>query len=362
MKNREMTKGEELQQLLQHKLDNKTKPLGALGRLEEIALKIGLIQQTTKPIVQHPHIVVFAGDHGIAKTGLVNAYPQEVTAQMVLNFAHGGAAINVFCRQNQLTLKVVDAGVNYDFTTSPGQVIDAKIGYGTKNYLTESAMTIAEAGQAIEKGRSIVRQLAAEGCNCVGFGEMGIGNTSSATLIMSAITGLPVVEFTGRGAGLSDDQLQKKTDTLKQVYEKHALNTLGQLPFDLLARVGGFEIAMMAGAYLEAVHLHLIVLVDGFIATAAMLIANEIYRVTNQRSAVAGWTTLTDHCIFAHTSQEAGHEKIVRHLGVTPLLHLSMRLGEGTGAALAMPMIHAAVNFLNEMASFESAGVSTQNA
>jgi nicotinate-nucleotide--dimethylbenzimidazole phosphoribosyltransferase len=360
MKNGEMNK--DLQQQLQQIIDYKTKPLGALGRLEEIALQIGLIQQTTKPVVQHPHIVVFAGDHGIAKTGLVNAYPQEVTAQMVLNFAQGGAAINVFCRQNQLTLKVVDAGVNFDFTSSPINVIDAKIGYGTKNYLNEPAMTITEAEQAIEKGRSIVRQLAADGCNCIGFGEMGIGNTSSATLIMSAITGLPVVEFTGRGAGLNDDQLQQKIDTLQQVYDKHALHTLGQLPIDLLSRVGGFEIAMMAGAYLEAVHLNMIVLVDGFIATAAMLIANEIFRLTKQQSPVPGWNTLIAHCIFAHTSHEAGHEKILRHLGVTPLLHLSMRLGEGTGAALAMPMVQAAVNFLNEMASFESAGVSTQKA
>ena len=342
-----MKKGEELKQQLQHTIDNKTKPLGALGRLEEIALQIGLIQQTTKPVIKHPHIVVFAGDHGIAKTGLVNAYPQEVTAQMVLNFVYGGAAINVFCRQNQLTLKVVDAGVNFDFTSNPIDVIDAKIGYGTKNYLNEPAMTISEAEQAIEKGRSIVRQLAAEGCNCIGFGEMGIGNTSSATLLLSAITGLPVIEFTGRGAGLNDAQLQQKIETLQQVYEKHALNKLGQQPIDLLSRVGGFEIAMMAGAYLEAAHLHMIVLVDGFIATAAMLIANEISRVI-------------DHCIFAHTSHEAGHEKILRHLGVTPLLHLSMRLGEGTGAALAMPMIRAAVNFLNEMASFESAGVSNK--
>ncbi|OQP50889.1 nicotinate-nucleotide--dimethylbenzimidazole phosphoribosyltransferase [Niastella yeongjuensis] len=345
---------------LRHIIDNKTKPPGALGRLEEIALQIGLIQQITNPAIQHPHIVVFAGDHGIAKTGLVNAYPQEVTAQMVLNFAQGGAAINVFCRQNKLTLKVVDAGVNFDFTSMPVKVINAKIGFGTKNYLNEPAMTIVEAEQAIEKGRSIVRQLAADGCNCIGFGEMGIGNTSSATLLLSAITGLPVVEFTGRGAGLNDDQLQKKIDTLQQVYEKHALNTLGQQPIELLSKVGGFEIAMMAGAYLEAVHLKMIVLVDGFIATSALLVANEIFRLTKQPSAIPGWTTLIDHCIFAHTSQEAGHEKILRHLGVTPLLHLAMRLGEGTGAALAMPMVQAAVNFLNEMASFESAGVSNK--
>jgi nicotinate-nucleotide--dimethylbenzimidazole phosphoribosyltransferase len=177
---------------------------------------------------------------------------------------------------------------------------------------------------------------------------------------MSAITGLPVVEFTGRGAGLNNEQLQTKIDTLQQVYEKHSLHELGQRPIDLLARVGGFEIAMMAGAYLEAVKQKMIVLVDGFIATSALLIADAIYTAEIQQSPVAGWTTLIDHCIFAHTSQEAGHEKILRHLGVTPLLNLSMRLGEGTGAALAMPLIRSAVNFLNEMASFESAGVSNK--
>lgn len=349
-----------LQQQLQHTIDHKTKPLGALGRLEEIALQIGLIQQTTKPVIQNPHIVVFAGDHGIAKTGLVNAYPQEVTAQMVLNFLHGGAAINVFCRQHQLTLRVVDAGVNFDFDSNSADLIKAKIGHGTKNYVTEPAMSVYEAIQAIEKGRAIVNQIAATGCNCIGFGEMGIGNTSSATLIMSAITSLPVVEFTGRGAGLNNEQLETKIKTLQQVFEKHTLNTLGQQPIELLSRVGGFEIAMMAGAYLEAVKQKMIVVVDGFITTAALLVANAIYIAEKHKSLVSGWTTLIDHCIFAHTSHEAGHEKILRHLGVTPLLQLSMRLGEGTGAALAMPMIQSAVNFLNEMASFESAGVSNK--
>ena len=349
-----------IKQQLQHIINHKTKPLGALGRLEEVALKIGLIQQTVHPVIQQPHIIVFAGDHGIAKTGLVNAYPQEVTAQMVLNFVNGGAAINVFCRQNKLTLKVVDAGVNFDFTSNPVQVINAKIGYGTKNYLNEPAMSVAEATQAIEKGKSIVAQTVAAGCNCIGFGEMGIGNTSSATLIMSAITGLPVVEFTGRGAGLNNEQLQTKINTLEQAYEKHALKELARQPVELLSRVGGFEIAMMAGAYLEAVQQKMIVLVDGFIATAALLIANELFIDEKANSSANGWHSITDHCIFAHTSQEAGHEKILRHLGVTPLLNLGMRLGEGTGAALAMPLIQSAVHFLNEMASFESAGVSNK--
>jgi nicotinate-nucleotide--dimethylbenzimidazole phosphoribosyltransferase len=351
-----------LQQQLQHLIDTKTKPLGALGRLEDIALQIGLIQNTTKPVIQQPHIIVFAGDHGITKTGLVNAFPQEVTAQMVLNFLHGGAAINVFCRQHNLTLKVVDAGVNFDFTSVPVDLISAKIGYGTKNYLDEPAMSVTDARKAIEKGKAIVTQTAAAGCNCIGFGEMGIGNTSSAALIMSAITGLPVVSFTGRGTGLNDEQLQTKIDTLHQVYEKHALNELKEQPMELLARIGGYEIAMMAGAYLEAVRQKMIVVVDGFITTAALLIANAIFALDKHQSSVPGFTTLTDHCIFAHTSHEAGHEKILRRLGVTPLLNLSMRLGEGTGAALAMPLIQSAVLFLNEMASFESAGVSNKDA
>jgi nicotinate-nucleotide--dimethylbenzimidazole phosphoribosyltransferase len=349
-----------LKQQLEHIINNKTKPLGALGRLEEVALKVGLIQQSTRPVIQQPHIVVFAGDHGIAQSGLVNAYPQEVTAQMVLNFLYGGAAINVFCRQHKLALKVVDAGVNFDFASDPVEVINAKMGYGTKNYLNEPAMTPAQAEQAIEKGKSIIAKIADGGCNCIGFGEMGIGNTSSASLIMSAITGLPVVEFTGRGAGLTNEQLQTKINTLEQVYQKHALSDLAHQPVNLLSRVGGFEIAMMAGAYLQAVQQKMIVVVDGFIATAALLIANELFKQNAPKEIANGWNSLIDHCIFAHTSHEAGHEKILRHLGVMPLLNLGMRLGEGTGAALAMPLIQSAVHFLNEMASFESAGVSKE--
>lgn len=335
-----------LQQKLQQLIINKTKPLGALGRLEELALQIGLVQQTEQPVISHPHIIVFAGDHGIAKTGLVNAYPQEVTAQMVLNFLQGGAAINVFCRQHELALKVVDAGVNFDFS-GYDDVVDAKIGFGTGNYLTGSAMSLAEAEQAIEKGKQIVAQTAAGGCNCIGFGEMGIGNTSSATLIMSAITGIPVSECAGRGAGLSDEQLIRKINTLEEVYRKHRLDQLMHEPLALLSAVGGFEIAMMAGAYLEAVRQHMVVVVDGFIATAAFLVANALHGAS-----------LSAHCIFAHTSEEPGHEKLLRYLNARPLLNLGMRLGEGTGAALAMPLIRSAVHFLNEMASFDSAGVS----
>src|ERR1700744_2116816 len=242
-----------LRQRLQQQIDNKTKPLGALGRLEEIALQAGLIQGTSTPQLKRPHIVVFAGDHGIAVTGLVNPYPQAVTAQMVLNFIAGGAAINVFCRQHQIGLSVVDAGVNFDFDTSlfPGKLISHKIGYGTRNYLEGSSMTAEELSRALEAGRSIVRDLAAKGCNCIGFGEMGIGNTSSASLIMSYITGIPVEECAGRGTGVSDEQLAKKKDVLREACRLHlpAIAANPDAPA-ILEHVGGFEIAMITGAFL----------------------------------------------------------------------------------------------------------------
>jgi nicotinate-nucleotide--dimethylbenzimidazole phosphoribosyltransferase len=339
-----------LQEQLHARINTKTKPVGSLGRLEEIAIKAGLIQQTTHPVITNPHIIVFAGDHGIAQTGLVNAYPQEVTAQMVLNFLNGGAAINVFCRQHNIRLQVVDAGVNFDFSSysESRQLIHAKIGSGTSNYLEQPAMSEEAVNRAIERGKEIVESSSADGCNCIGFGEMGIGNTSSASLIMSAITGLPLAECVGRGAGVSDEQLQTKIQTLQKVYDRHQLQTLADKPFQLLSCVGGFEIAMMAGAYLKAAEQRMIIIADGFIATAALLVAKTIY------------PKLLDYCLFAHTSQEQGHEKMLRYLDVQPLLQLGLRLGEGTGAALAIPLVQSAVNFLQEMASFESAGVSNK--
>jgi nicotinate-nucleotide--dimethylbenzimidazole phosphoribosyltransferase len=335
---------------LQHKIDFKTKPVGALGRLEEIALQIGQIQNSLSPQINKPHIVVFAADHGIAATGLVNPYPQAVTAQMVLNFINGGAAINVFCRQNNIELKVVDCGVNYEFEdiAASKKFITAKVGSGTKNYLEEDAMTEREALYAIEKGKEIVQTIATDGCNTIGFGEMGIGNTSSAALIMSSILQINVEECTGRGTGVNDEQLALKIDTLKKVVQSQQLHNLNDKPIELLQKVGGFEIAMMAGAYLEAAKQKMIIVVDGFIATAALLIASKM-----NESVLA-------NCIFAHTSGEQGHEKMLHYLKAKPLLQLQMRLGEGTGAAIAIPLIQSAVIFLNEMASFETAGVSNK--
>lgn len=339
-----------LHQQLQHKINTKTKPLGALGRLEEIALQAGLIQQTTEPVITKPHIIVFAGDHGITHTKLVNAYSQEVTAQMVLNFLSGGAAINVFCRQHSIQLTVVDAGVNFDFAgyKESKQLIDAKMGYGTNNYLEQPAMSEEAAQHAIAKGKEIVAAVVETGCNCIGFGEMGIGNTSSASLIMSAVTGLPLTACVGKGAGANDEQLQLKLSTLQKVYQVHQLHLSTLQPINLLTAIGGYEIAMMTGAYLKAAELNMIIVVDGFIATAALLLAKTIN------------ADVLNNCLFAHTSNESGHEKMLQYLQAKPLLQLDMRLGEGTGAALAIPLIQSAVNFLQEMASFESAGVTNK--
>jgi nicotinate-nucleotide--dimethylbenzimidazole phosphoribosyltransferase len=334
-----------IEEQLQHKINNKTKPLGALGMLEELALKIGAIQNSLSPTINKPHIVVFAGDHGIAATGKVNPYPQAVTAQMVLNFVNGGAAINVFTKQHNIGLTVVDAGVNFDFDASL-PIIHAKINHGTADYSLSNAMSIDEVNAAIEKGSSIVQALFDDGCNTVGFGEMGIGNTSSASLIMHHLLNLPLSECVGRGTGSTDEQLQRKLATLEDVSRLHQLNRNDITPHQLLCGIGGFEIAMMVGAYHKAAELNMAIVVDGFIATAALLVAKQY----NQ--------TITDHCVFAHCSDENGHRKMLEHLNAKPLLQLGMRLGEGTGAALAIPLLLSAVHFINEMASFESAGVS----
>lgn len=332
---------------LQHLIDTKTKPIGALGQLETIARQIGIIQQTITPVVNQPHIVVFAGDHGIAATGLVNPYPQEVTAQMVLNYLNGGAAINVFCQQNNIQLKVVDAGVAYDFSeVEHSNFIKAKIAMGTRNYMETTAMSEEECIHAIEKGKEIVKDIYTGGCNCIGFGEMGISNTSSASLIMSTLLQLPVANCVGAGTGTNEEQLKLKTATLEKVAAHHQLHSLAHKPLTLLAAIGGYEIAMMTGAYLAATELGMVILIDGFIATAALLIAQQLNSV------------VINHSIFAHASGEQGHERMLEHLNAKPLLKLGLRLGEGTGAALAYPLVQAAVNFLNQMASFESAGVS----
>ena len=333
-------RSETLANALQTKIDQKTKPLGSLGQLESLALQIGLIQGSLTPSLNKPCILIFAGDHGIVESG-VSAYPQTVTAQMVANFLSGGAAISVFARQHQLELLIVDAGVNADLASHP-RLIDAKIGKGTKNFLTHPAMTEAECTQALQAGAERVLQQHNHGCNCIGFGEMGIGNTSSAALLMHCLTALPLAQCVGRGTGLNDEQLQNKLNVLQQALNRHKGLTE---PLDVLATFGGFEIAMMAGAYLKAAELGMLIMVDGFIAGTALLAASKLY------------PQVLDYCVFSHVSSEQGHQALLDHFSARALLNLDLRLGEGSGIALAYPLLQSAVVFLNEMATFAEAGV-----
>lgn len=330
-----------LNEQLQHKIDTKTKPLGALGQLEALALQIGNIQQSLSPSLNHPAIITFAADHGIANEG-VSAYPQAVTPQMVLNFLQGGAAINVFCNQHGIAHQVVDTGVNYDFGT-PEELVDAKVAMGTRSFLTEKAMSLEQLDQCLNQAEKLVAKLAEQGCNIIGFGEMGIGNTSSAAMLMSSYCNLPLATCVGRGTGLNDEGLQRKLDILTQAQTHHGAITD---PCEILQTFGGFEIAHMAGAMIAAAKRKMIILVDGFIAGAACLAAERLMPDVRRNT------------IFCHCSDEAGHRDMLKAMKATPLLDLNMRLGEGSGCAVAYPLIQSAVAFLNEMASFEDAGVS----
>ena len=328
---------------IQHKIDFKTKPLGSLGTLEKLSFQISTIQQSLSPRLTNPTIIVFAGDHGIANEG-VSAYPQEVTFQMVMNFLNGGAAINVFCRQNNIDLLVVDAGVNFDFEPNP-KLLNTKVGNGTKSFLKSQAMTSEETKRCLSYGETIVNDLAKSGCNVIGFGEMGIGNTSSATMLMSHFCNLPIEDCVGRGTGLNDSQLANKINVLKKA---QVLHTQFDSVESVLQTFGGFEIAQMCGAMMAAHNQNMVILVDGFIATAAFLVASKLS------------PEIKSNAIFCHLSDEFGHRNLLSYLGVEPLLQLNMRLGEGSGCAVAYPIIESAVAFLNQMASFESAGVSNK--
>ncbi|GJM62483.1 hypothetical protein PEDI_30350 [Persicobacter diffluens] len=328
---------------LQHKINLKTKPLGALGQLESIALQIGEIQGTLSPQLNKPTIVVFAGDHGIAKEG-VSAYPQEVTFQMVMNFLNGGAAINVFARQNNIALKIVDAGVNFNFPPHD-DLIEQKAGPGTASFLYGPAMTSEQLDFCFQKGAEVVRKCQKEGSNIIGFGEMGIGNTSAAAMIMSEVCQLPLEECVGRGTGVDEAQYAQKLSVLGKSQEFHGSIAKAK---SILQTYGGFEIAQMTAGMLEAYELGMSIMVDGFIASAAFLLAQKMAPGIRQ------------HAFFCHNSAEKGHEQLLAYLQVKAILNLGMRLGEGSGCAVAYPIIKSAVQFLNEMASFEDAGVSNK--
>ncbi len=325
---------------LRLRIDGKTKPLGALGRLEALAVQLGGILGTVQPQLLQPQLVVFAGDHGLVAQG-VSAYPSDVTWQMVENFLAGGAAVSVLARQHGLALTVVDAGVAHDFAPRAGLQL-RKIGPGTADALDGPAMSTAQCAAALQAGREVVQGLPG---NALLLGEMGIGNTSAAALLLARLADLPIERCTGRGTGLDDAALERKTAVLRQVLERH---TDATTPLSALAAFGGFEIAMLCGAVLQAALERRVIMVDGFITGSAVLVAARLQPAVLQR------------CVFAHRSEEAGHTLMLQALGATPLLDLGLRLGEGSGAALAWPLLESACRIMNDMASFESAGVSQQ--
>ena len=331
---------------LQHQLDHKTKPLGSLGRLEALARQLGEILGKQEPQLVQPQLLVFAADHGLARRG-VSAYPSDVTWQMVENFLAGGAAVSVLARQHGINLTVIDCGVAHDFASRPPlvpgrpQLLVRKIAHATADSSEQPAMTSAQCMQAIANGREVVRCLPG---NVVLLGEMGIGNTSAAALLFARLSGLDIADCTGAGTGLDAPAVVRKTGLLAQVLKRHA-NAVE--PLAALAALGGFEIATMVGALLQAALERRVVLVDGFIVGAAVLVAHALQPAVLQR------------CVFAHRSGERGHAAMLRHLNVEPLLDLQLRLGEGSGAALAWPLLQSACLLLSEMASFASAGVAS---
>lgn len=326
----------------QSRLDCLTKPLGSLGRLEELAACYVMITGELKPNVPRGAVFTFAADHGVAMEG-VSAYPREVTPQMVLNFLRGGAGVNVLARHAGVDVRVVDIGVAYDFGTVAG-LTQKKVMHGTGNLLVEPAMTRAQAEQAIEVGIDLAAQAAQEGIGLIGTGDMGIGNTTPSAAITAVMTGRPVAGVTGRGTGIDDAGHARKVAVIQQALDLHRPDPTDAL--DVLSKVGGLEIAGLAGLILGAAAERVPIVLDGFIAGAAALIA------------VGLQPRCREYLIASHRSVERGHQAILDYLGVKPLLDLDLRLGEGTGACLGMSLVCAAIKIYTEMATFDEAGVS----
>ena len=335
------TRDPELEAELRRRIDGKTKPQGSLGRLEELAVQLGLIQRSVAPRLERGTLVVFAGDHGIASEG-VSAYPQDVTRQMVLNFMAGGAAANVLAREAGLAFLVVDAGVAGEALPEGACLVPAKVGPGTRSFATGPAMSADACAEAVRRGVALAERLSDAGSEALVLGEMGIGNTSSAACLMAVLGDEPVEACVGRGTGLTDAALARKRAVLAGAVASYR----GEGALAALAHFGGFEIAMMTGAFLGGAARRRVLLVDGFIATAALLVAARLA------------PAVLDYCVFAHCSEEQAHARLLDLLQARPLLDLGLRLGEGTGAALAFPLVRSAASILRDMASFASAGVS----
>jgi nicotinate-nucleotide--dimethylbenzimidazole phosphoribosyltransferase len=330
---------------VQHRLDLLAKPQGSLGRLEELAVQLAGVQGQATPVASPAAVAVMAADHGVAGEG-VSAYPSEVTAQMVYNFLRGGAAINVFSRQVGARVYVVDVGVKEKLTVDPDQrdFLDRKVCPGTANMTKRLAMTAAEAEAAIQVGMSIAERVASDGAQVLAVGEMGIGNSTSAVALVCALHGHAPAEVTGRGTGVDHAGWQKKVTAIERALDLHALNP--DEPYRALCAVGGLEIAAMAGYVIKGAQLRRPVVIDGLISTAAALVAFHLC------------PAVRDYLVPSHLSHEPVHALMLDHLGLAPLLHIDMRLGEGTGAVLALPLLQAAVRMLTEMATFSDAGVS----
>jgi len=326
----------------QARQDQLTKPQGSLGRLEELSIQLAGIQGKSIPQIKHKAIITMAGDHGVVAEGVGN-WPQEVTAQMVYNFLRGGAGINVIARQAGARIIVVDMGVATELEPNP-QLLSRKVAPGTQDIALGPAMTSEQAMMAVETGIEVVAAEVAKGLDVVGTGDMGIGNTTASSAVCAAMTGQPATEVTGRGTGISDEQLAHKIEVIKRALTVNRPDR--DKPLDVLAKVGGFEIGGLVGVMLAAAAHHIPVVIDGFISGAAALIATGLA------------PGLKDYLIAAHVSAEAGHKLLLRHLGVKPLLDLSMRLGEGSGAALGIFLAEVAANVLAEMSTFAEAGVS----
>lgn len=333
-------------QFAQEAIDNKTKPPGSLGLIEPLAVQLASIQHSRTPTVDPARIIVFGADHGVAAEG-VSAFPAEVTVQMMANFAAGGAAVCVLGKTAGASLEVIDVGVNGDLSELSG-IVHAKVAAGTANLAHEDAMTHEQLDSALQVGREAMVRAAGDGMRCVGLGEMGIANTTSAAIITGLLCKATPEDVTGRGTGLDDDQLPVKIGVVAE-----AMGRLGNSvddPMECLRVAGGLEIAAIVGAMMEAPAHKIVIMVDGYIVTAAALIACQLK------------PAVRDSLIFAHQSEEPGHILALQQLDATPLLKLAMRLGEGSGTALALPLLRGAVAVLNDMASFSDAGVSTGHA
>ena len=335
----------DLRQAIQEKIDNLNKPKGSLGRLEELALQIGLIQQTLTPELRQPAHILFGGDHGIEREG-VSLSPREVTWQQMINYGRGGGGVNVLCRQHGFSLRIVDMGVDYDFDPiRHAHIISRKIGYGTRNFLHEAAMTQEEWDRALAVGREQVDASYAEGSNVLCLGEMGVGNTSPSSVLMHLFLDIPLQQCVGAGSGLDAAGISHKLNVLTEAVQHYRTVSEGFTAADTIRYFVGYEMAAAIGAMLRAAELRMVILVDGFIMTACMLAAEQLC------------PSVRECAIFGHCGDEGGHHLMLSAMHAQPLLRLGMRLGEGTGALCAYPIVASAVHLFNEMDNFAHAEI-----